>query len=182
VANLTRDSSSTRGAVAGLLAAALFGASTPLAKALLAEVTPQVLAGLLYLGAGAALMLARVLSPKHAAGEARLRRSDAPTMAAIVLTGGVVGPVLMLFGLERVDALVGSLLLNLEGVLTIALAVVFFGEHLGRNAALSALAILSGAAILKPKPRARTGVCLPRWRIKSRTGTPKPRRRRACAA
>ena len=40
-----------------LLAALLFGVSTPLAKALLAEITPQILAGLLYLGSGVGLTL-----------------------------------------------------------------------------------------------------------------------------
>ena len=44
-----------------LLAAALFGASTPFAKLLLGEVSPWLLAGLLYLGSGFGLVLVRLL-------------------------------------------------------------------------------------------------------------------------
>lgn len=44
------------GATLALLSAALFGASTPLAKVLLREVDPLMLAGLLYLGSGAGLL------------------------------------------------------------------------------------------------------------------------------
>jgi drug/metabolite transporter (DMT)-like permease len=40
------------GILFALLSAALFGASTPLAKALLGEISPWLLAGLLYLGSG----------------------------------------------------------------------------------------------------------------------------------
>ncbi|TMI05193.1 MAG: EamA family transporter, partial [Betaproteobacteria bacterium] len=39
-----------------LISAALFGASTPLAKMLLGEVPPLALAGLLYLGSGLGLL------------------------------------------------------------------------------------------------------------------------------
>ena len=40
---------------AALLAAILFGVSTPLAKGLLQAVSPQVLAGLFYIGSGVGL-------------------------------------------------------------------------------------------------------------------------------
>ena len=45
------------GILYALLAAILFGASTPLAKALLGAVSPVMLAGLLYLGSGLGLSL-----------------------------------------------------------------------------------------------------------------------------
>ena len=51
-------------AFTALLAAALFGATTPLAKALLGSLSPFLLAGLFYLGSGtglAAVILARRL-------------------------------------------------------------------------------------------------------------------------
>ena len=63
-----------------LLAAALFGASTPLAKILLADVSPVMLAGLLYAGSGLGLTLWWVLGHRHtAAGEASLQRKDIPS-------------------------------------------------------------------------------------------------------
>ena len=49
----------TRGALFGLAAAALFGASAPVSKRLLPTMSPLVLAGLLYLGAGLSLLLYR---------------------------------------------------------------------------------------------------------------------------
>ena len=144
---------STRGALCGLGAAALFGLSAPLAKVLLGSISPVLLAGLLYLGAAAGLWLLRLLrAPTH---EALLRRSDVPNLIGVVLAGGVVAPVLMLFGLARVTALSGSLLLNLEAPLTVLLAVVLFREHLGRYAAGAAVCILSGAAVLKLEPGAQ---------------------------
>ena len=44
-----------RGVGCALLAAALFGASTPLAKLLAGQLTPALLAGLLYAGSGIGL-------------------------------------------------------------------------------------------------------------------------------
>lgn len=136
-----------RGAVYGLLAAALFGLSAPVAKYLLGEVSPQLLAGLLYLGAGLGLSVWRQLRP--ALSEAPLQRQDLPTLAAVVIAGGVAGPLLMLWGLSRVSAVSGSLLLNLEGPFTMLVAVAFFREHLGWRGALAAALILLGAGVLK---------------------------------
>ncbi|MDQ1520202.1 MAG: hypothetical protein QOI55_1275, partial [Actinomycetota bacterium] len=78
----------------------------------------------------------------------RLRRADVPRIAGLVVTGGIVAPVLLLVGLERVTGSTGSLLLNLEGPLTLLVAVFVFHEHLGRRAALGAGAIFAGAVVL----------------------------------
>jgi drug/metabolite transporter (DMT)-like permease len=139
-----------RGAALGLTAAALFGLSAPVAKVLLGQIPPVLLAGLLYLGAAMGLWLHRAFtSPSKEAG---LGRSDAPKLAAVVLSGGIVGPVLMLLGLGRVTALTGSLLLNLEAPFTVMLAVVLFREHLGKYAAIAIALIVSGAVVLKLEP------------------------------
>ena len=113
-----------RGAAFGLAAAALFGLSAPVAKVLLDGVSPVLLAGLLYLGAALGLESHRIFRPTTV--EARLARKDLPLLAGIVLSGGVLGPVLMLFGLQRVTGLTGSLLLNLEAPFTVLLAVALF--------------------------------------------------------
>ena len=125
---------SRRGALFGLTAAALFGASAPLAKRLVPEVGPFVLAALLYLGAGLALSVVLLRRAPDAAHETPLRRQDAAPLAGIVALGGMLGPVLMLMGLARLSAVAGSLLLNLEAPFTILLAVLLFGEHLGGHA------------------------------------------------
>jgi drug/metabolite transporter (DMT)-like permease len=135
------------GALCGLSAAILFGISAPLAKRWLGDVAPQVLAGLLYLGAGLALSAFRIARP--ATREAPLSRKDMPVLAAIIVMGGVVGPVLMLIGLARVSAVSASLLLNLEAPFTIAIAVLVFREHLGRYGIAAVALILLGAAVLR---------------------------------
>lgn len=140
----------TRGAVFGLLAAALFGASAPLAKRLLPEAGPVLVAALFYLGGGAALSFVRALSRRDT--EAGLRRADVPLLLAITVLGGIAGPILMLNGLARVSGVAGSLLLNLEAPFTILLAIVGFGEHLGRRELLAATTILGGAALLSWAP------------------------------
>jgi drug/metabolite transporter (DMT)-like permease len=138
------------GALFGLGAAVLFGLSTPAAKLLLGTVSAQMLAGLFYLGAALALWSWRAIGPRGT--EAPIRRGDGPMLAIVVLLGGVVGPVAMLLGLERVGAATGSLLLNLEAPFTILIAVLFFREHLGRYAALAVVLILGGAAVLEIAP------------------------------
>lgn len=136
----------------GLAAAALFGASAPIDKLLLPSIPPVLLAGLLYLGAGAGLSVAQLARGRGEAREAPLRKSDLPALAGVVLLGGLAGPVLLLLGLQRASGVAGSLLLNLEGPLTIGLAVALFGEHLPwREGAGSALVLL-GAAVLGFSP------------------------------
>ena len=137
-----------------LLSAALFGASTPLAKLLLGAIDPWMLAGLLDLGAGLGLAAARAgggvgrrllhLPPR----QAPLRCSDIPLLGLVVVAGGVLGPVLLMAGLARSDAATASLLLNLEGLATMGLAWVAFGEN------ARALASSRGAAA-PPPSRAR---------------------------
>jgi drug/metabolite transporter (DMT)-like permease len=138
----------TRGVVCALLAAALFGLSAPLGKLLLGHVAPQLLAGLLYLGAGIGLTLVRLV---RRSSEPALRQNDAPLIAGVIVFGGVIGPLLLLVGLSRVSALEGALLLNLEAPFTMALAVLF-GEHLGRRAALAGLLVVGGSALLGLAP------------------------------
>lgn len=133
-----------------ILSAFLFGASTPLAKALLGTVDPWLLAGLLYLGAGLGLAILHgarsALRPVPP--EAPLRRSDAPWLAGVVVSGGIVGPLLLMLGLARTDAATGSLLLNLESLATMAIAWLAFRENVDRRLLLGAFAILAGALTL----------------------------------
>jgi hypothetical protein len=69
--------------------AALFGASTPLAKLLLGQIDPWLMAGILYLGSGCGLLLYRVVlgALGSIAPEAPLRRADLPWLGAAVLCG-----------------------------------------------------------------------------------------------
>ena len=133
-----------------LVSAVLFGAAAPFAKLLLGATSPQLLAGLLYLGAG--IGLGAILAGRAAFGipvpEAPLRRHDLPWLAAVVLCGGVAGPLLLMLGLSHTSAASGSLLLNLEGLATMAIAWIVFRENVDRRLMLGAFAILAGAVVL----------------------------------
>jgi drug/metabolite transporter (DMT)-like permease len=134
------------GYATGLCAAVLFGASAPVSKLLLDDAGAQMLAGLLYLGAF--LAVAPFVRTGARRGEASLRRDDVPRLAGIVVAGGVVAPVLLMLGLERVSGVAGSLLLNLEGPLTLILGVVVLHEYLGRRATLGSVVIFGGSAVI----------------------------------
>src|SRR3954454_11717260 len=140
-----------------LLSAVLFGASTPLAKLLVGAMTPLVLAGVLYLGSGIGLgiwlALRRVVRPERAP---RLARRDWPWLAAAVAAGGIAGPAFLMYGLARTDAASASLLLNLEAVLTAALAWVVFRENVDRRILLGMLAIVAGGVLLSWQSAPRT--------------------------
>lgn len=131
-------------------ASALFGVTPPLSKLLLENVSPFMLAGLLYLGAGIGLALYRAVkrSGDAEAQEASLQRADLPWLAAAVSMGGIVGPVLLMFGLSMISASSGALLLNLEGLATMAIAWLVFKENVDRRLLLGAMAILAGAVLL----------------------------------
>ncbi|MEB3332546.1 MAG: DMT family transporter [Synechococcaceae cyanobacterium] len=141
-----RLNSLRRGQLAGLLAALLFGCSAPLISTLSGSGSALSIAGLLYGGAGLALLLVRALRGSRA--ETPVSRQDWPALAALTLLGGVVGPLALVLGLARLPAASSSLLLNLEAVFTLAIAVLLGREHLGRRGLLSALLSISGAMLL----------------------------------
>jgi len=152
------------GPLLALVAAALFGGATAAAKALLGDVTPFMLAGLLYLGSGLGLgifILARRFLGTGCRHSISLTRSDLPWLAGAVLCGGVLAPLLLMWGLLRTPATTSSLLLNLEGVLTALIAWVVFRENLGSRVFLGLLAIIAGAIILSISPDGGVDAGLP---------------------
>ena len=133
------------GVLPALGAALLFGAGIPLAKWLLDTVDPWLLAGLLYLGAGVGLALHRQLKRAPAV---RLQKNEIPWFVGAILTGGVVGPVLLMIGLTGMPASGVSLLLNSESVFTALLAWFVFKENYDRRIVLGMVAIVMGAVVL----------------------------------
>lgn len=145
-----------RGPLMALAAALLFGISTPMAKLLLRGATPQLLAGLLYLGSGIGLAGVQ-LARGRAAREAPLSRRDAPWLAGAIAVGGVLGPLLLMLGLAKTPASSASLLLNLEAVLTALLAWFAFRENFDRRIALGMFAIVAGGVALSWAGRVEWG-------------------------
>ena len=130
-----------------LLAAALFGASTPFAKLLVGEMSPWLLAGLLYLGSGLGLAAAR-LARDRGWTQSGLTKGEWPWLLGAIFFGGVVGPLALMFGLTRTSGSTASLLLNLEAVLTAVIAWVVFKENADRRIVLGMLAIVAGGVVL----------------------------------
>jgi len=142
----SRISGIPRGAAYALAAAVLFGLSTPAAKRLLGDLHPVLLAGLLYGGSGLGLSLSRLVWRTRPEGG--LARHDALWLAGAVFFGGVLGPILLLFGLRATPAAAASLLLNLEGVFTALLAWFVFGENVDRRVAAGMAFIVGGGGVL----------------------------------
>jgi len=143
---------------AALLAAALFGASTPLAKLLVGQMAPALLAGLLYLGSGIGLTIVRVVrdrgwrSPDVAANEW-------PWLIGAIACGGIAGPLLLMSALARTPATSASLLLNLEGVFTALLAWIVFRENADRRIVFGmALIVLGGIVLARPSEWSGSGM------------------------
>lgn len=138
-----------------LAAAALFGAGVPFAKLLLGETSPIVLAGLLYLGSGMGLALLRLArSLGDHSREARLTAQDWGWLAGAIIAGGVVAPVLLLWGLSGSSATMTSLLLNFEGVITTLVAAALFREAVGARIWIATLVMLCGGMVLAYDPHA----------------------------
>jgi drug/metabolite transporter (DMT)-like permease len=146
------------GITAALVAAILFGAGTPLAKYLLGSIDPWMLAGLLYMGSGVGLTILRWLKRGAAA---KLSRADMGWLAGATLTGGMLAPVLLMYGLTHLPASVTALLLNAEGVLTALLAWFAFRENFDRRIAIGMALIALGALLLTWPSGSGFGALLP---------------------
>lgn len=130
-----------------LASATLYGLSIPLAKALLANIPPVALAGLLYLGAFLGLTIYSLVSGKKVGKRTALKKSELPWLAGVVVFGGILAPISIMLGLSQVSGSAASLLLNLEGVATALVASALFGEFTGRKF-WAALMCMTAAGIL----------------------------------
>ena len=139
------------GHVAGLAAAVTFGASAPFTAAFAGGGSPLFIAGLLY--GGAAIVLVPIAIVRLVRRRATLpARRDLGTLAVITVLGGMVAPVLLVVGLERLSSSVASLLLNFEAVATVTIGVVAFREHLGRRGWVALGLVVAGGGLLVGAP------------------------------
>lgn len=149
---------SIRTATPALAAALLFGASTPMAKLLIGDVAPLLLAGLLYLGSGLGLCLLLVLrqlkrkDSERAPEALHIPQAEIPWLLGAIIFGGVIGPALLMLGLAQTSGASASLLLNVEGVLTALIAWWVFKENADRQIVLGMVAIVLGGLLLSWEP------------------------------
>ena len=133
-----------RGAFLALVAAGLFGISTPLVQRFGIEVGAFCTAALLYAGAAVVGVLLR----RSATREARVVRSDYARLAAVALFGAVIGPVALAWGLQRTSGTSASLLLTLEALFTAVLAWRIYGETMDRRVGAAMFLLLAGGVVL----------------------------------
>lgn len=132
------------GTALAVLAALLFGVTTPVVHWAGADAGSFTVATLLYLGAALGSFSWRTGSTR----EARIRRADAPRLGAVALAGAVVAPVCFAWGLRHTSATSASLLLNLEAAFTALIGWWLYGEHVGGRAGLALGLMLAGGMLL----------------------------------
>ncbi len=144
-----------RGGGLALLAALLFGVSTPMVQQFGIGVGAFTTAALLY--AGAAIVGA--FSRQRVEQEARLVRSDLRRLLLMAGFGAVVGPVALAWGLQNTSGTSASLMLTLEALFTAVLAWRLYRETMdGRVWAAMAL-LLAGGVVLVLDQGLRSGSC-----------------------
>ena len=153
-----------------LLAAILFGASTPFSKILVTELAPITLAGILYLGSGIGLLvwfaLRALIVGRQREVNAYLTLEDLPWLAGAILAGGICGPVLLMFGLSLTAASTTSLLLNTEGVFTALLAWFVFKENFDKRIFFGMMFIvIAGVLLVWQEQGAHAGMHWGGWAI-----------------
>ena len=131
---------------AALLAAFLFGASTPFAKQLVGTISPILLAGLLYLGSGIGLGLVKFIRDKN--WYSGLLKNEWRWLLGAIIFGGVLAPIFLMIGLVHTRAATASLLLNLESVLTAVFAWMLFKEHTDRRIVFGMFLIVASGVML----------------------------------
>lgn len=142
-----------------IVAAVLFGAATPVSKLLLGTIQPLQLAGLLYLGAGFAGALYLVVSTKRSDSRGyRLSPNQVLALLGALVAGGLLAPILLLYGLRATPAGTTSLLLNFESVATALIAGVVFHEAVGRRTWLAIGLITAAGCLLALRTAASWGL------------------------
>jgi drug/metabolite transporter (DMT)-like permease len=132
-----------------ILSAALFGVSPVLCKLVMGEMSPAFLAGLLYLGSGIALRIFLLVQRRNSFQELkRVSQRNRLKLLGAVLSGGVVAPLFLAYGIKYGTASQVTLLLNLETVATTLIAWLIFDEYIGPRVWTGKILILIAASIL----------------------------------
>src|SRR3989339_641412 len=126
--------------VHAILAAFLFGLSTPFSKLILNHNnSPLLLASLFYLGAALFLLPFKIKNLKNEISQLISHKSDLKRIAGAIIFGGITGPVALLYGIKYSSPESASLLLNMETVATSFFAWFVFKEHLSTKVILASI-------------------------------------------
>ena len=133
-----------RGGLFALLAAVLFGVSTPLVQHFGKGLGAFTTAALLYAGAAAVGFASR----QRVEREARVLRADLPRLLTMAAFGAVLGPVALAWGLQHTSGTSASLMLTLEALFTAVLARLLYQETMDRRVWGAMLLLLAGGVAL----------------------------------
>jgi drug/metabolite transporter (DMT)-like permease len=137
------------GAFLSFFSAALFGVSPALAKLVMGEMSPVLLAGLLYLGSGVGLQLFLSFQKQNSFTAIRgLSKKAKLKLLGAIISGGILAPLCLAYGIKFGSAFEVSLLLNLETVATTLIAWLVFHEYIGRSVWIGKLLLVVGALII----------------------------------
>jgi drug/metabolite transporter (DMT)-like permease len=135
-----------------VVSAILFGVSSTLNKIALEDVSPTIIAGMIYFVAGVFLFaihltplckkILTALGPSET--ETKITSKDVRTLAFVILCGSIIAPLLLLNGLNQTTAINSSLLLNAEALFTVVIAFVFLNERCNKREYLGILLLLIG--------------------------------------
>lgn len=138
-----------QGPLLATLSAVLFGISPVLCKLVIGEMSPALLAGLLYLGSGIGLQILLLFQRRNSLQEVlKLSLQHRIKLLGATMSGGVIAPLCLTYGIKYGNATEVTLLLNLETVATTAIAWLVFKEYIGARVWLSKALILVAAVIV----------------------------------
>nr|WP_072537751.1 DMT family transporter [Anaerococcus mediterraneensis] len=132
-----------------ILAAALYAINVPISKILLANVSPTMLAGFLYLGAGVGIgiLLGIKKTQNKLTDEKWLNINDLPyTIAMVVLD--IAAPIFLMFGIANTNSANVSLINNFEIVATSVIALLIFKEKISKRLWIAIVLVLLSSVIL----------------------------------
>ena len=132
-----------------ILAAALYAISSPVSKILLKEISPTMMAALLYLGAGIGMSIVGFVRKKtgNAKKEMPLTKKELPFTIGMVLLD-IAAPIFLMLGLSMTTAANASLLNNFEIVATSLIALFIFNEKIHKRLWLAVVLITLSSIIL----------------------------------
>ena len=141
--------SAGRGIFLAALAAALYAINAPFSKILLTYMSPTLMAGFLYIGAGLGMC---VIAAFRAGRERfnsseRITRDDVPYVLAMIILD-IAAPIFLLLGLSYTTAANVSLLNNFEIVATALIALMVFKERISARLWLGIGFVVFSCAIL----------------------------------
>lgn len=130
-----------------ILAAFLYAFSTPFAKVILRELSPTMVAGLFYLGAGVGMFLVLQLPKQRVTKHLAMTKKQLPAVIGMIILD-ILAPILLFIGLQTTPPENVSLLNNFEIVATSLIAFFLFKEKIAKPHRMAIVLVFIASVIL----------------------------------